>query len=661
MGVVNLTRLNIKNFRWDSTCIHGGPFMGATVGPHAINQAATFDVQLVEAMSNATADELRAYSILHYKKTGEITGLTCDGGPLANTAHDPRWGRICETYGEDPFLITRMSTTAMRAMQQPLADATGARTFLKTSQTTRHFMGYHGANDLDIPTMDVSERDLRDQFLPGYEALQINGTAWDGHPGGRAEGIMCSFAIFDGVPSCANDRLLKALLRQEWGSNALVQSDCCNSISSVAWFNYSKTEEQAVAAVFAAGTQLAFNGGPAEIDGLQKALGDGSVKMAQLDAALARMFLTRMRLGEFERGPHPYSYVNASVIGSQAHQDLVRKVAAASVVMATNQNKALPILSPLPTRKISIVGPFADCGECYLHSYNGVPGHIVSYVEAISTLARQTGAIVKTSSNNCSSFDGCAVDQPVKAAALAAEADLVVLVVGLGNTEHEGGDRLALTLPDCPAECRGAWVPASPSIWLPNCPATCANATQGQLMSAVKQAVTPRKTGNRTQRLVLVVVAGGPVAIPDADDYDAILYAGYGGQAAGFGVADIIFGAVSPSGRFPTTVYEPDYIHKVGALQNFSSTSGVGRTYRYLDLQKSIPQFQFGFGLSFATYFTYSELTIDLNTNGSVAVHATVTNDSPIGSPSWGSGAMEIAQMYVKVPRQPSSLPVPFL
>lgn len=152
---------------WDSTCIHDGPFVGATVGPHAINQGATFDTELISRLSNATADEMRANSLLQYQQSG-IRSLSCDGGPLANSAHDPRWGRISETYGEDPYLITRMGTTATRAMQQPLADVNG-RVFLKTSQTTRHFLGYHQSNEMPVPAIKVTERDLRDQFLPAYE------------------------------------------------------------------------------------------------------------------------------------------------------------------------------------------------------------------------------------------------------------------------------------------------------------------------------------------------------------------------------------------------------------------------------------------------------------------------------------------------------------
>ena len=156
------------------------------------------------------------------------------------------------------------------------------------------------------------------------------------------------------------------------------------------------------------------------LDHAHSALHNNTVSMAQLDAALSRLFLTRMRLGEFEKpGSYPHAYVSTcgdnltctqAVIASQQHQQLVRKVAAASVVMAINRNNTLPIASPLPTRSIAVVGPFADCGLCYLHSYNGLPNHISGALEGIQSMANATGAILKTSSNSCSSLSGCAVE-----------------------------------------------------------------------------------------------------------------------------------------------------------------------------------------------------------------------------------------------------------
>ena len=474
-----------------------------------------------------------------------------------------------------------MAVTANRAMQQPVQDARG-RIFLKTSQTTRRYMGYHQSNEMPNPAINVTERDLRDQFLPAYEAMQIDGIAWNGLPGGRAEAIMCGYAAFDGIPSCANKRLLQDILRKEWGSECLVQSDCCDSISSIfSQHHYTNTEAEAVAAAFEAGTQLCFACGEAQIAALNQSLADNSVTMGQLDSALARLFLTRMRLGEFERGETPHSAVNTSVINSPLHQDLVRQVAGASVIMAVNRNKTLPILSPLPTRSIAVVGPFADCGLCYLHSYNGQPSHIAGYVEGVQSIANLTGAVLKTSSTSCSSQDGCAVENIADAAKLAADADLVIAVVGLGNTEHEGGDRPDLTLPGCPG--RGS------------CPGGISQ-DQNALLKAVRATMTKPH-----QKLVLVLVSAGPVALTNISDYDAVLYAGLGGQAAGYGLVDVMWGARSPSGRFPVTVYEADYLNKVGPILDYSSTSGVGRTYRYLDTQKSPPIFKFGFGLSYVS------------------------------------------------------------
>jgi len=188
------------------------------------------------------------------------------------------------------------------------------------------------------------------------------------------------------------------------------------------------------------------------------------------------------------------------------------------------------------------------------------------------------------------------------------------------------------------------------------------------------------------QKLVLVLVSAGPIPITNLEDYDAVLYAGLGGQAAGYGVADVMWGAVSPSARFPVTVYAADYLSKVGPILDYSTTSGVGRTCessnglpqpsrhgrlmqtvcallptdRYLDTAKSPPIFKFGFGLSYS-HFTYSDLAVHSFADKTVNVTATVRNDAPIGSPSWGSGATEIPQLYVTVPRQPAPLPVPRL
>lgn len=178
-----------------------GPWVGVepkyvTVFPHAINHGATWDLDLVARLANATGNEMRAASQIRYRTSGgqAYAAVICDSGPLANTAHHPAWGRISETYGEDPVLVSRIGSTVTSVMQARDAGV------LRTALTTRHYMGYHKTNTMPVPTMEVSERDLYDAYLPGYHAFAVEG---------GAEGIMCGFSSFDGIPSCANSRLLK--------------------------------------------------------------------------------------------------------------------------------------------------------------------------------------------------------------------------------------------------------------------------------------------------------------------------------------------------------------------------------------------------------------------------------------------------------------------
>eukprot|EP01047_Picozoa_sp_COSAG01_P051376 COSAG01_NODE_5296_length_4352_cov_4.733365_3_plen_408_part_00 len=396
----------------------------------------------------------------------------------------------------------------MRALQQPTSDARG-RVFLRTAQTTRHYLGYHQSNTMPVPALTITERDLRDQFLPAYEAFQLTNSslAWDGREGGRAEGIMCSYASFDGTPSCASKRLLHDILRDEWGSEALVQSDCCNSISTI-WsqHHFEHTEEDAVVAAFAAGTQICFACGQREIAALTKALHDNKVKVDLLDRAIERLFLTRMRLGEFDT-VHPFAHPDTTVIDSPAHRAVAREIASASIVLLQNPRALLPLDARALSGRgpgggsIAVVGPFADCGDCYLHSYNGRPSYIVSPLRAVREVAARAGVNVVTSSLSCSGAqnDGCSTE-PVSAAVRAARsAEVTIAVLGIGSpgtAEHrltgecEGWDRSTLALPP----------------------------PQLELLRAVRNV-------SSAGRMIVVLITAGPVAL-DTSLTDALLYAG---------------------------------------------------------------------------------------------------------------------------------------
>jgi beta-glucosidase len=598
-----IARLNIKGLHRDTCCVHGPAlnFMDGSwtfppsipgelqpkfvsVFPHAINHGAMFDPDLLARLANATGNEMRAASQVRYRTSGgqAYAAVICDSGPLANTAHHPAWGRISETYGEDPYMISRAGVITTLAMQ---ADVDGTR---KTATTTRHYMGYHKTNTMPTPVMNVTGRDLYDSYLPGYAAMQTEG---------GADGIMCGFGAFDGVPSCANKRLLQDVLRGEWASDAVVQSDCCDSLTSIkSQHGYVDTYEEAVAAAFDGGLSLCFGCDPHLDHGpsgnastyLKNALRTGLVKAPQLTAAVARIMLTRFRLGEFDEDPdRPYASVDESVLDSPEHRALAREAAAASTVLAHNhEGKALPVVAgSVRGKTIAVIGPFANCSDaigggwaktnCYLHSYAGIPSKIVSVLDGISEDAKALGATV-TYTEGTTDLAPISSTSIAAAAAAAKNAALTVLAVGTGsNVEKESHDRVSLGLPEA----------------------------QHRLLEAVHAAVSAQGG-----KLIVVVISAGPVFIKPSMA-DAILYAGYPGMEAGSGISDIIFGHVSPSARFPTTVYDKDYLQQVGPVEDFSMTSrGVGRTYRYLNEEKSKPLWKFGYGDSHCQQRAHSVL-----------------------------------------------------
>ena len=224
-----------------------------------------------------------------------------------------------------------------------------------------------------------------------------------------------------------------------------------------------------------------------------------------------------------------------------------------------NKDNTLPIRSPLPTKTIAVVGAFANCGECYLHSYNGKPWHITGYVEGVQAMANATGSSLKVSSNACSTYDGCVLEAVSDAASVASDADLVIAVVGNGLTEQEGGDRSTLLLPDCPGGC------------------TNKADSQSSMLNAVRAAM--KRPG---QKLVVVLVSAGPVVLPDLDAYDAVLYAGYGGQAAGYGVADVMWGTKAPRDPIPHHCDTSAFAREKASLMFYAEISEMRSTWMAL-------------------------------------------------------------------------------
>ena len=633
-----VARLNIKSFGRDTICQHGlsnnwneGHWFltNSTVFPHGINQGASFDTELVARMGNATTIESRATNNVRYthSKGQAYAAILCDGGPLANTAVHTQWGRTAESYGEDPYATGATGRAAVTAMQQRSAD--GQR--LAVAVVTRHFMGGHQSNFLsNSPQMNITKREATDHYFEPY-GMQLLPLAQNG---AEADAVMCAFTDFNGTPSCASKQLLQGELRQQLNSTANVVSDCCDSITSIKTLHgQAATFADGIAMAVNAGTQLCF--GCSALDdrvaayanskySAQQALDRKLITMAQLDSMTTRNFLSRFRLGEFDGTS---SFIDAWKWATpmlDKFQGLAREAAAKSVVLLKNKGEVLP-LSRTELKSLAVIGPFAHCEgqtfaqhprNCYLAGYNGNPSKISTILDGIRELSSLGAKVAYTSGCEAPSEQGaaprtCSNETIAAAAALAAEVDVTVIAVGLGiHNEAESYDRETLDLPEA----------------------------YKSLLAAVSKTA---------RRLVLISVSAGGVSstwTAPSSPADAIMFAGYPGQNAD-GVADVLFGAVSPSAKLPLTIYALDYLEKQGGPHqevNYHLApplSPVGKTYRYLNTTTDTPLWSFGFGLSFSS-FTYSALSVTASVGGGAIATATVANTG-------GVDAAEVSMLYI--------------
>eukprot|EP01062_Namystynia_karyoxenos_P005902 TRINITY_DN12045_c0_g2_i1.p1 TRINITY_DN12045_c0_g2~~TRINITY_DN12045_c0_g2_i1.p1 ORF type:complete len:1023 (+),score=199.81 TRINITY_DN12045_c0_g2_i1:121-3069(+) len=639
-GTEYVSRFNLKAWSLDHTCIHGiNKLKNVSVFPHAIAQGASWDRDLVTRISNATAVEARVLSEKEYndsngKNQGSV--LSCDGGPLANSAHDPRWGRISETYGEDPYHIQEIGVTALKALQNPQPVPGGAPedVWMATRQVTRHWLGYHGADpDIKPPLFNVSERNLGDSYYPVFGAYQLPDK-------GRADGIMCAMTEINGEAPCASPLLLQKKLRQDFKSDALVQTDCCDSITTMTSLHYrgitSNAEALALAVNTGVGAYFGYQVTPFK-EAMAGLIANGTVPLTTMRGHAERIVLSFMRLGFFDTDAPDYPWPPATVRGwqvdSAAHRALAREAAAKSIVLLRNEGGLLP-LNAKSLRSVAVIGPFARCGpgvegprhasdregECYLHSYNGEPSVLATVYDGVASAAPGASVTHSLGSNvTCIPPSNC-WQQGAAAAALAAAktaaaaADVTVLALGLGtHMEAEGQDRSTMRLPPL----------------------------QEVLLGTVAAVA---------KKLVLVLVSAGGVDVRETAA-GAVLWAPYGGQAAGDGVADVLFGRVGPSGRLPMTWYTEAWTAAMNAsittsILNMDLEQGVGRTHRYLRDPKTYVKHYFGFGLSYAR-FAYSNLTVaPLSQSGyrsGLRASVTVANTAALA-------AAEVAQVYVKGP-----------
>ncbi|PID91956.1 MAG: glucan 1,4-alpha-glucosidase [Bacteroidetes bacterium] len=360
-------RLGIPEYNWWNECLHGVARSGkATVFPQAIGMAASFDRELMYRMAEITSTEARAkYNGFQAEgKRGIYQGLTF-WSPNINIFRDPRWGRGQETYGEDPYLSGEMGLQFVRGLQGDHPR------YLKTVATVKHYAVHSGPEPLRH-SFDavVSERDFRETYLPAFRKCVVDGKAWS---------VMCAYNRYKGQPCCGSPSLQEELLRGEFGFPGYIVSDC----GAIADFHtgHQVVETPAEAASFALMSGTDLNCGD-QFPFLLEAVEQNLVSEADIDTALTRLMLARMKLGMFDPDDMlPWSDLGAESVASPEHRQVALDMARSSIVLLKNEGQALP-LDP-GSGKIAVIGPNADNAYVQYGNYNGFSDAPVSVLDGI--------------------------------------------------------------------------------------------------------------------------------------------------------------------------------------------------------------------------------------------------------------------------------------
>ena len=545
-----IDRLGIPPFHWWNEALHGVGRNGtATVYPIPMAMAATFNDTLVQQVFTSVSDEARAMNTLarneqHLKRYNGLSFWT----PNINIFRDPRWGRGQETYGEDPYLTSLMGTAVVRGLQGP-ADSR----YRKLLACAKHFAVHSGPewNRHSFNIEQLPDRDLWETYLPAFKSLV--------QKAGVAE-VMCAYQRFDGQPCCGNSRLLQQILRDEWGFDGLVTSDCgaIDDFIGSDRHNTAPDAPHASATAVAAGTDLEC--GDNCYKTLPEAVRSGAVSEAKMDASLKRLLKARFELGDFDSDSLvAWTRIPKSVIASDAHHQQALNVARKSMVLLKNDG-VLPLTTD---KKVVVMGDNAVDASMLWGNYNGTPAHAETIWEALKRQFPQ--AVLKR---------GYALTGPTAGDSLETDADMrtaeVVVFVG-GLSPRLEGEEMRVSEPGFRQGDR----------------------TTIELPTAQRDAI--ERLHRMGKRVVFVCCSGSAVAMkPETANANAIVQAWYAGEAGGEALGDILSGRHNPEGKLPVTFYAGD-----DQLPDYEDYRMQGRTYRYMNAQ---PLYPFGYGLSYTTF-----------------------------------------------------------
>ena len=363
-----IERLGIKAYDWWNEALHGVARAGlATVYPQAIGMAASFDNELLYEVFTSVSDEARAKST-EFSKNGKLKryqGLTM-WTPNVNIFRDPRWGRGQETYGEDPYLTSQMGVAVVKGLQGP-DDAQ----YDKLHACAKHYAVHSGPewNRHSFNAENISPRDLWETYLPAFKELVQEADVKE---------VMCAYNRFEGEPCCGSNRLLTQILRDEWGFDGIVVSDCwaINDFWTKGNHETHPDKNHAIADAVSNGTDLEC--GP-NYSSLPEAVKAGLITEERIDTSLKRLLKARFELGEMDENTS-WSEIPYSVVDSKEHKELALKMARESMVLLQNRNNILPLRG---NEKIALVGPNANDSIMQWANYNGYPSHTITLLEAL--------------------------------------------------------------------------------------------------------------------------------------------------------------------------------------------------------------------------------------------------------------------------------------
>jgi len=564
----SVPRIGLPAYYWGTNAIHGLQNVGClkdgqcpTSFPAPCALGATFNPQNVQDMGEILGVEERAY----YNE--QVHDSLDTWSPTINLNRDPRWGRNVESFGEDPLVCGLNGAAYTRGLQQE-----GKDKYLQAVVTLKHWMAYtvedyHGTTRHNVDSK-VSAWDMVTSYLPQWEiAVKEAG----------AKGVMCSYNMVNGKPTCGNAELTK-ILREDFGFTGYITSDSDSCADIWRSHHYVKTGEEAVRECLTSGTDI--DSGSTYGQYLKSALDKGILNKTLAATALHNSYRTRFQLGLFDfegSKKSKYASITKEVVGSAAHQQKSLDMARQAMVLLKNDG----VLPAKKGQKVAVIGTSVNSTEDLLGNYNGPICPNGKY-DCFPTIFQQVAAVSAGPTTVYTGTDAAA------AAAAAAPADLVVLVAS--NAKDGGGeghDRDSIALA----------------------------ADQQAVITAVLATGKPA---------VLVLVNGGVIAIDGLkDSAPAILEVFMPGVHGAQAVAETIFGENNPGGKMPVTMYHSSYVNEVDFL-DMSMVAGPGRSYKFYQGQ---PLYEFGYGLSYTTFaLQTTQTSLSVPADGKGTVQVTVSN-----------------------------------